>query len=185
MPAIRPVELHPIIVHFPIALLILSVTLDFLGVFLRRWALTEAATWLLVFGTPSAGFALLSGWVSERYVTVGTAGDILHWHKVVAVLTTALFSLLLALRLVWLAPRGFALLKRAGISGGLVARADHLLRFIAPALYEPPTPVAAVALYLFLSVVAVALLGLTGYLGGALVYDHGVGSPGGLISILL
>ena len=184
MPPIRPVELHPIIVHFPIALLILSVTFDFLGVFLRRWGLTEAASWLLVFGTPSAGFALLSGWVSEHYVTVGAAGDILHWHKVVAVLTTALFSLLLLLRLVWLAPRGFALLKRWGVLTSLAARGDQLLRLIAPKLYEPPLPVAAVALYLFLSVVAVGLLGLTGYLGGALVYDHGVGSPSGLISIL-
>lgn len=184
MPPIRPVELHPIIVHFPIALLILSVIFDFLGVFLRRWGLTEAATWMLVFGTPSAGFSLLSGWVSEHYVTVGAAGDILHWHKVVAVLTTALFSFLLVLRLVWLAPRGFALLKRVGVLSSLVARADHMLRLIAPKLYEPPLPAAAVVLYLFLSVVAVGLLGLTGYLGGALIYDHGVGSPSGLISIL-
>ena len=61
MPPIRPVELHPIIVHFPIALLILGVTFDFLGVALRRWGLTDAATWLLVIGTPSAGVALLSG----------------------------------------------------------------------------------------------------------------------------
>lgn len=182
MPAIRPVELHPIIVHFPIALLILSVVFDFLGVFLRRWGLTEAATWLLVFGTPSAGVALLSGWVSEHYVTVGAAGTILQWHKTVAVLTTALFSLLLFVRLVWLAPRGFALLKRSAPLRPWVSTADHTLRLVAPKLYEPPLPVAAVALYLFLSVVAVGLLGLTGYLGGALVYDHGVGSPAGLIS---
>ncbi|HEX8996294.1 MAG TPA: DUF2231 domain-containing protein [Ktedonobacterales bacterium] len=185
MPAIRPVELHPIIVHFPIALLILSVLLDFLGVFLRRWGLTTAATWLLVFGTPSAGVALLSGWVSEHYVTVGAAGDILHWHKVVAVLTTILFSLLLFIRLIWLAPRGFALLKQAAPLRPIVARTDHALRVIAPALYEPPLPAAAVALYLLLSVAAVGLLGLTGYLGGALVYDHGVGAPSGLLSTLL
>lgn len=185
MPAIRPVELHPIIVHFPIALLILSVTFDFLGVFLRRWGLTDAATWLLLFGTPSAGMALLSGWVSEHYVTVGAAGDILHLHKVVAVLTTVLFSLLLFVRLVWLAPRGFALLHRVAALRPLTASADGALRMIAPKLYEPPLPVAAVILYLALSVVAVGLLGLTGYLGGALVYDHGVGAPTGLISILL
>jgi uncharacterized membrane protein len=184
MPAIRPVEFHPIIVHFPIALLILSVTLDVLGVFLRRWGFTEAATWLLVFGTPSAGVALLSGAVSEHYVTVGAAGDTLHLHKEVAVLTTVLFSLLLFVRLVWLAPRGFLLLKRVAPLRPAVAFADHALRLIAPKLYEPPLPATAVVLYLALSVVAVGLLGLTGYLGGALVYDHGVGAPGGLISIL-
>ncbi|HZC06146.1 MAG TPA: DUF2231 domain-containing protein [Ktedonobacterales bacterium] len=184
MPAIHPVEFHPLIVHFPIALLILSVIFDFLGVFLRRWGLTEAATWMLVFGTPSAGVALLSGWVSEHYVTVGAAGDILHLHKVVAVLTTCLFSLLLFVRLVWLAPRGFALFKRVTALQPVVASADGALRMIAPKLYAPALPRSAIALYLALSVVAVGLLGLTGYLGGALVYDHGVGAPSGLISIL-
>lgn len=185
MPAIHPVELHPIVVHFPIALLLLSVAFDFLGVFLRRWGLTTAASWLLLFGTPSAGVALLSGWVSERYVVgVGAGDQLLSLHKIVAVLTTCLFSLLLGMRLVWLAPRAFELLKRRGVASGLVASADHALRVSLPVLYEPPLPAAAVALYLFLSVVAVALLGLTGYLGGALVYDHGVTLPGGLISTL-
>jgi len=184
MPAIRPVEFHPIIVHFPIALLILSVTLDFLGAFLRRWGLTEAATWLLIFGVPGAGVALLSGWVSEHYVTVGAAGSILHLHKVVAVLTTVLFSLLLFVRLVWLAPRGFSLFARVTALRPVVTSADQALRLIAPKLYDPPLPAAAVVLYLALSVVAIGLLGLTGYLGGALVYDHGVGAPGGMLSIL-
>lgn len=181
MPTIRPVELHPIIVHFPIALLILSVTFDFLGVFLRRWGLTEAATWLLVIGMPSAGVALLSGWVSEHYVTVGAAGEILHLHKVVAVLTTALFGLLLFVRLVWLAPRGFARFARVGALRPALTSADGALRLIAPRLYAPSLPAAAVVLYLALSVVGVGLLALTGYLGGALVYDHGVGAPAGLI----
>lgn len=185
MPPIRPVELHPIIVHFPIALLVLSVTFDFLGVFLRRWGLTETATWLLIFGTPSAGVALLSGWVSEHYVTVGAAGEILHLHKVVAVLTTALFGLLLFMRLVWLAPRGFALFARVSALRPALTSADGALRLIAPRLYEPPLPAAAVALYLALSVIGVGLLALTGYLGGALVYDHGVGAPAGMILSLL
>ncbi len=65
MPAIHPVEFHPIIVHFPIALLVLSVIFDFLGVFLRRWGLTTAATWMLLFGTPSAGFRAAL-WLAER-----------------------------------------------------------------------------------------------------------------------
>src|SRR5579859_8109912 len=82
MPPIRPAELHPIIIHFPIALLLTAVALDFLAVFFRRWGLTDAATWLLVFGVPSAAFALLSGWVSEKYVTVGVAGQLLHYHKI-------------------------------------------------------------------------------------------------------
>ena len=112
MPSIRPVELHPIIIHFPIALLLTAVALDFLAVFFRRWGLADAATWLLVFGVPSAAFALLSGWVSEKYVTVGAAGQILHYHKIAAVSASGLFGLLLVIRLVWLAPRIFPRCRR-------------------------------------------------------------------------
>jgi hypothetical protein len=62
-----------------------------------------------------------------------------------------------------------------------LASADGALRQIAPRLYEPPLPTMAVVLYLALSVIGVGLLALTGYLGGALVYDHGVGAPAGLL----
>ena len=65
------------------------------------------------------------------------------------------------------------------------AVADNTLRLALPRLYEPKLPRIVVALYLLLSVVAVILLAITGYLGGALVYDHGVGSPSGLIPTLL
>jgi uncharacterized membrane protein len=186
MPSIRPVELHPIIIHFPIALLLTSVALDFLAVFFRRWGLADAATWLLVFGVPSAAFALLSGWVSEKYVTVGAAGQLLHYHKIAAVSASGLFGLLLVMRLVWLAPRIFpAVSAFIPATRPVMAGADHALRIALPRLYEPKLPAIVVALYLFLSVVAVILLAITGYLGGALVYDHGLGSPAGLVPVLL
>lgn len=186
MPSIRPVELHPIIIHFPIALLLSAVALDFLAVFFRRWGLADAASWLLVLGVPSAAFALLSGWVSEKYVTVGAAGDILHYHKLAAVAASGLFGLLLVIRLVWLAPRIFAALATLiPATCPALAVADRALQLALPRLYEPKLPRIVVALYLFLSVAAVILLAITGYLGGALVYDHGVGSPSGLIPSLL
>lgn len=184
MPVIRPVEFHPIIVHFPIALLLLAVALDFLAVFFRRWGLADAASWLLVFGVPSAAFALLTGWVSERYVTVGAAGQILHYHKLAAVGASGLFGFLLVIRLVWLAPRIFgAVSALVPASRPALATAGRALEAALPRLYEPKIPRAAVALYLLLSVVAVVLLGITGYLGGALVYDHGVGT--GMIPVVI
>lgn len=185
MPGIRPVELHPIIIHFPIALLLTSVALDLLAVFFRRWGLATAASWLLVFGVPSAAFALLSGWFSEEYVTVGAAGQILHDHKLAAVGASGLFGLLLVIRLVWLAPRIFPAI--AALIPALrpaMIGADRLLRVALPRLYEPKLPASVVALYLALSLVAVGLLAITGYLGGALVYDHSVG-PSGLVPALL
>jgi threonine dehydrogenase-like Zn-dependent dehydrogenase len=56
----RLAELHPIVVHFPIALLIASVALDFGGIVLRRAGLTTEATWCLTLGVPGA-FAALTG----------------------------------------------------------------------------------------------------------------------------
>lgn len=184
LPAIRPVELHPIIVHFPIALLILAVIFDFLAVIFRRWGLADAASWMLLVGVPGAAFALLSGWVSEHYIALDSAAnEILHLHKLAAFSASGLFGFLLVIRLVWLAPRIFnAIGAFAPTTQPMLSAAGGALKAALPRLYEPEIPRVAVALYLFLSVVAVGLLGATGYLGGALVYDHGVGT--GLVPAL-
>ena len=68
MPTIRLVELHPIIVHFPIALLIVGVLLDFLALFLRRTHLVAAASWCLGFGSLALLAAELSGQLIEDHV---------------------------------------------------------------------------------------------------------------------
>lgn len=166
------------VVHFPIALLITSVALDFAGVLLRRAGLTTAATWCLVLGVPGAFAALFSGWLSERDVNLALAGSLLHLHKVCAVLTSFTFSLLLLVRLIWLLP---AILQwvRCSIprSDAVLVRVNRRLQIVVPALYLKPLPRLVVALYLVASVISVALLGLTGYLGGAMVYDQGVAQP--------
>lgn len=178
MPTIRLAELHPIVVHFPIALLIVSVACDIAAVFLRRAGLTSTATWTLIFGVPGAGAALLSGWISEHDISAALAGSILHLHKVCAVLTTVLFGTLLALRLIWLLPRLLCWLASASpVPLPAVASASNQLEIAVPLLYGRPLPRAVIGLYLTLSVVGLVLLAVTGYLGGSLVYDHGVGLP--------
>jgi uncharacterized membrane protein len=174
----RLAELHPIVVHFPIALLIVSVVLDFGGIVLRRAGLTTAATWCLVLGVPGAFAALFSGWLSERDINLALAGSLLHIHKVFAVVTSLSFSLLLLVRLLWLLP-GILQWTRCSFvrSEAVLGRLDTQLQEWVPALYLKPLPRVVVALYMLASVVSVALLGLTGYLGGALVYDHGVAQP--------
>ena len=176
--AFRLAELHPMVVHFPIALLIASVALDFGGVILRRAGLTTAATWCLVLGVPGTYAALFSGFLSERDVSQALAGNLLHLHKVFAVVTSFSFSLLLLLRLIWLLPQvlqwiGFALPR----SETLAIRLDGGLQSLVPALYVKPLPRLVVGLYLLASVVSLVLLALTGYLGGSMVYDYGVGLP--------
>ena len=58
-------SLHPLIVHFPIALLLTSVALDCLAVVLKRPGLHRIALWNLSLGTLAAGAAVLSGLQAE------------------------------------------------------------------------------------------------------------------------
>jgi uncharacterized membrane protein len=177
MPSIRIAELHPIIVHFPIALLLSSVALDIAAVIFRRVTLVEGATWTLVLGTPGALAALASGWLSEKDVNLALAGDILHLHKVCAVLASAVFSVLLLLRLLWQSPRLLAWLRKLFPRTQVLAAAEVRVQALLPLAYAKSLPRSVVAAYLLLSVIGVVLLALTGYLGGAMVYDHGVGLP--------
>lgn len=57
---LRPL-LHPMLVHFPIALLFASVALDWVGYWLKHPNLTRAGFYTLVLGAFAAGIAALSG----------------------------------------------------------------------------------------------------------------------------
>lgn len=177
MPSIRLAELHPIIVHFPIALLLASVALDLAAAIFRRASLVDGGTWTLVLGTPGAVAALASGWLSEHDVNTAATPTLLHLHKVCAVLATVVFSTLFLLRLAWQSPRLIGWLRLAFPNAGALVSAQSWARTILPLAYVKPLPRGVVIAYLTLSVIGVVLLALTGYLGGAMVYDHGVGLP--------
>lgn len=178
MPPLRLAELHPILVHFPLALLITSVALDIASVWIRRLGLSQAATWCLVVGVPGACLALLSGWISERGIEATAPPELLHLHKVFAVLATLVFGTLLFARLIWLLPQlmqSFStLFPRVQ---PMLVRTQRHLRAALPGLAAPLPSRALLATYIFFSLVGLALLAIAGYLGGALVYDHGVGIP--------
>jgi len=59
-------SLHPLTVHFPIALLITGVALDLLGWIAKRPALRTAALWNLSLGTLGAGAAVWTGLRAEN-----------------------------------------------------------------------------------------------------------------------
>ena len=177
MPPIRLAEAHPIIVHFPIALLMASLALDLAAVIVRRASLVEGATWALLLGAHAAVAALASGWLSEHDVNTATAPTLLHLHKVCAVLATVVFGTLFVLRLAWQSPRWLGWLQALFPRAGLLANVPSWTRALLPLAYAKPLPRGVVIAYLMLSVIGVALLALTGYLGGALVYDHSVGLP--------
>lgn len=181
MPAIRLVELHPIIVHFPIALLLTAVVMDFVAALTRRWNIADVATWLLLFGVIGALAAGLTGTISEHQARGVAVGNLLALHQRFAFAAGFAFALLLLVRLIWLAPR--ILLGLRSMVPALATPLQQRLRAAVPALFAAPPAPWLIALYLLGSVVAAVLLGITGYLGGALVYDHGLGTPGAFLHL--
>jgi uncharacterized membrane protein len=93
--ALRPL-LHPMLVHFPIALLFASVALDWIGFWLGHAGLTRAGFYTLVLGAMGAGVAALSG---PDHATGGPAvTSLLVSHQSYALITVSLAISLMAVR---------------------------------------------------------------------------------------
>jgi uncharacterized membrane protein len=180
--ALRPAELHPIVVHFPIALLITSVALDVLALVLRRWHLVYGATWLLGFGVVGALAAGLTGSISAHAARDANVSSLLSLHQTLGFATGFVFAVLFVVRIIWLSPRILAALQ---IRQPAFAGVERQLRVLLPGLWGERISPLLVGVYLTGSLVGLVLLALTGYLGGALVYDHGVGTPAGVLLRLL
>jgi uncharacterized membrane protein len=148
-------NLHPAIVHYPIALLSVAFALD-LACFVARsrvW-LDRCSTLLYVLGTLSACVAYISGQQAAELMTEisGVAQAAMYGHEDFAKLTLIVFGFIASLRLVvsWRARRD----KRTKAGA---------LRII------------AVVAALFGQILIVA----TADRGGELVYSHGLGVYGG------
>lgn len=168
-------ELHPIVVHFPIALLTISVLMDVLAALMRRWNLADVATWLLGFGVVGAFVAGVTGNFSEHTAHTYLAGGIINQHTHFALATGVVFAGLFAVRIVALAPR--LMLGLRGIAPALANRVDKPLRAAIPFVYAAPPSRLLISIYLVASVGGLVLLTLTGYYGGLMVYHYGVGTP--------
>lgn len=139
-------RLHPIAVHYPVALLTLGLAAA-LAAELRgfRDRLAEAASWLLWLGAASAWAALGLGLVAERTAPhVPPAWELLAEHETLAWWTAGCFSALSAWRF-WS--------RAAGYRAGKAARAAFLAAWAG----------------------AVGLLAATAHHGGQLVYGFGLG----------
>jgi uncharacterized membrane protein len=132
--------LHPVIVHFPIALLITAIVFEVLALVLKRDVLREASTWLLGLGFLGGLVAAATGILAEDAAEDGGVPEsAIETHESFAYAALAVFALLIAIR--WLQRKR-----------------------------KIPN-----AVFLALGVVGVALIGLTGYFGGDLVYHYGAG----------
>ena len=142
-------NIHPLVVHFPIALLCAAAAVDVVGcTFRRNRQLRHLATLLYVLGTGGAIAAYVTGRAASQAVWFpGMAQAILKQHWDWAFRTVWFFGIVTAVRLV-------------------------LLR---PSRREPGLVI--VAAFALVGLVGIGLLLETGDRGGRLVYQHGVGTP--------
>lgn len=138
-------NLHPLVVHFPIALLVLAVALDTLDTLIARppWLVT-AAGWLYAAGSAAAVLAYLTGQQAVSAVVLRAEARVAAAaHENWAMAAAGWFTLLTAGRL---------------MAGATAPRQPALRRGLAAA-----------------GLLGLALLWQSSDLGGQLVYRHGVG----------
>jgi uncharacterized membrane protein len=91
---------HPMLVHFPIALVIIGFLAESASIFIKKEiCLTKTGFYLLIVGTLSALFAWLTGLLFTSEMS-GTAGKIRETHELFAWITLGLLLLTSALRIV-------------------------------------------------------------------------------------
>ncbi len=124
--AVRLREVHPVVVHAPIALLPLAVVADVLGRVTRRRSLREAGRHLMPVAAVGAAAAALTGLVAQHEVQAdGRARDMLVTHRNVNLTVVGLTTLLATWRWRQRAPSsGYLALGLAGV--GLLGYSAYL-----------------------------------------------------------
>lgn len=83
-------HLHPMLVHFPIALAIVGFVFELAYLLFKgEICLSKAGTYLLILATVAAGVAWLSGYFLTGEMA-GTAGEVKESHELIATITTLL-----------------------------------------------------------------------------------------------
>jgi len=141
-------NLHPVFVHFPIALLVTAVAVDILSVLSRDRSFTRRATGFYMLGTLFLMMTYLSGRDAAATVfTPGMAHAVVQDHWALAMWTTLYFVALTAARL---------------LGRGRLLQGDRGVRGI----------------FLIAGTCGVVLLTMTAERGARLVYQYGVGVAG-------
>lgn len=92
--------LHPMVVHFPIALLVTAVVFEALALWRRSERLRTTSLDMLVVGVLSAGVAIVTGHMAEEAAErAGIPEQVLELHETPAFVAFWIFLALLGLRL--------------------------------------------------------------------------------------
>ncbi len=91
---------HPMLVHFPIALVVIGFLADLVSLFIKKELIfSKMSFYLLIVGTLSAIAAVLSGLIFTTEMS-GTAGQVQETHELLAFATLAFLLLTSLLRII-------------------------------------------------------------------------------------
>jgi len=91
--------IHPIVVHFPIALLFTSVFFEVLGSLKQRELYRDFGYWLLVLGLLGGVAAAATGfWSEDAAKAAGVPEEAIDRHETFAVISVIVFGLMLVFR---------------------------------------------------------------------------------------
>jgi len=111
---------HPMLVHFPIALIMLGFLAEFLSFFTKKeLCFSKVAYYLLLFGTVSSLLAWLTGLLFTSEMS-GSAGEVKSLHEIFAWTTLGL-ALLTSILKIWANQNKNTQTKLSWISSGLYA----------------------------------------------------------------
>ena len=101
MPGIAAMEnIHPLFVHFPIALLTGFTAIDILGSVLKKPEWRKAASWFLYLGVIMTGFTVAAGLAAEESVAHGgNVHEVMERHETLALTVLSLTAFLALWRL--------------------------------------------------------------------------------------
>lgn len=143
-------NLHPVIVHFPIAFFVAFFLLEAVSFFMKKETIFNWATFTLGAGVATALIAALTGNQSHEYLKPVLKSkpviveDLINSHEQYATLTLWFFAAILVLRIYLLVKKKFSLKWKT--------------------------------LFLVFAVIGLYFVYQTGTLGGKLVFDFGVGT---------
>ena len=101
MPVLPMESIHPLIIHFPIALLLTAVALEAAALLLKRPGLHRIALWNLTLGTLAAGAAVWSGLRAEEVARHSfEIHEVMELHEKLGITTLSLGALTVIWRLV-------------------------------------------------------------------------------------
>jgi uncharacterized membrane protein len=88
-------NIHPLFVHFPIALLTMSFIFDAIGLATKRLELLRTGWWTLAAGTIGLLATVMSGLLAEQSVVISAAArEHIETHEQIAFFVTGLYATL-------------------------------------------------------------------------------------------